>query len=133
MRKRLQTDRRSRLKAGFALGLVALALAACASASTPPATDAEKSSAEETYVSCLKRSALSIDDGRGDVASIASEILPLCSSQFAQYQETFGRGLKPEARQAFDATLVEYERDTAEAAVLDERRAKRAPSGQQSN
>ena len=133
MRKRSTTERRKLLEAVVAGGLIAFALASCNTASTPPATDREKQVAEEDYVACLKKSALSIDDGRLDAGSLSREILPLCAEQFERYRETYGRGLKPEARQAFDAKLMEYEHETAEAAVLAERAQRRPPAGQPAN
>ena len=124
---------RLRVPIGVACGFISCLVAACASSSTPPATDEEKRQVEESYVSCLRNSARIVDDGKIDAGSVADEIEPLCASQFTAYQVTFGRGLKPEARRIFDVKIVEYERETATAAVLEERAARRAQPGQPSN
>jgi len=118
---------------GAACGFIACFLAACASSTPPPATDQEKSQAEESYVSCLRNSARLVDIGNVDAASIAEEIEPLCAAQFSAYQETYGRGLDRKARRIFDAKSVEFERETAIAAVLQERAARRGQPGQPSN
>ncbi len=120
-------------RVGAAWGFIACLLAACASSSTPPATDQEKSQAEKSYISCLRDSARIVDDGNVDAASIAYEIEPLCVAQFSAYQEAYGRGLDPEARRRFDANTVEFERETATAAILQERAARRAQPSQPSN
>ena len=81
---------------------------------------------EESYVACLRNSARLVDNGKIDAGSIADEIEPLCANQFSAYAEIFGRGLKPDARHVFDAKIVEFERETTTAAVLEERAARRA-------
>ena len=122
-----------RARAGAACGVIVGLLAACASSTPPPATDQEKSQAEESYVSCLRNSARLVDNGNVDAASIAEEREPLCAAQFSAYQETYGRGLDGEARRIFDAKSVEFERETAIAAVLQARAARRAQPSQPSN
>ncbi|MGO8869781.1 MAG: hypothetical protein ACLQME_25105 [Alphaproteobacteria bacterium] len=121
-----------RARVGAACGVIACLLAACAS-STPPATDQEKSQAEESYVSCLRNSARIVDDGNIDATSIAEEIEPLCAAQFSAYEETYGRGLDRKARRIFDAKSAEFERESAIAAILQERAARRAQPSQPSN
>jgi hypothetical protein len=120
-------------RVGAACGFIACLLAACASSTPPPATDQEKRQAEESYVSCLRNSARIVDYGNVDAGSIAEEIEPLCAAQFSAYEETYGRGLDREARRIFDAKTVEFERETATAAVLQERAARRAQPSQPSN
>ena len=116
-----------------ACGVISCFLAACASSTPPPATDQEKRQAEESYVSCLRNSARIVDNGNVDAASIAEEIEPLCAAQFSAYEETYGRGLDRKARRIFDAKSVEFERETAIAAVLQERAARRGQPSQPSN
>jgi len=122
-----------RARVGAACGFILCFFAACASSTPPPATDQEKSQAEESYVSCLRNSARLVDNGNVDATSIAQEIEPLCAAQFSAYEETYGRGLDREARRIFDAKSVEFERETAIAAVLQERAARRAQPSQPSN
>ncbi len=131
----VSAGRRFHLRARLcaACGFIACLLAACASSTPPPATDQEKRQAEESYVSCLRNSARIVDDGNIDATSIAEEIEPLCAAQFSAYEETYGRGLDRKARRIFDAKSAEFERETAIAAVLQARAARRGQPGQPSN
>lgn len=127
--------------------LIATWLGGCATAQLPPpATEEEKTAAGEAFTSCLNNAAHKLDDGVSDAATIGMDgvkqdvrsndnhlwpgpakmivahygmaIALMCSTEYARYRETFGRGMHPQARSLFYQKADRHQLEAATRAVL---------------
>ena len=78
--------------------------------------------AMRAYLGCLVRSAAQIDDQQSDAGTIATAIMSMCTSEFANSTEVFSRGMNPAARQLFYDKAKVSEVGTATTVVLKGRR-----------
>ena len=95
-----------------------LALAACGSATPPPASTAEMDAVTTALSNCLGQAAERLDDGKSDAATIALAMQPMCATQFSQFEEANGRTLNPAAYNLYLAKVRPHRLEVATGIVL---------------
>jgi hypothetical protein len=89
-----------------------------------PATDAEKDAALQAYVTCLKRAARQLDDGKSDAATVALAIQSRCAVEFDYSLDVFGQGMPLDAQVNFRQQSRERQLEISTQVVLTERAAR---------
>ena len=85
--------------------------------------------AQQDYANCLHRGAVDLDDGTA-TASVARAVRSYCIPEYQRLVGLQSQNMKPEAKETFRQEAHAREVEEATAAVLQERRERKAP-GQQ--
>jgi uncharacterized protein YukE len=122
----------SNILARFALAsAIPLALVTCASKPAPASYQAaqqELKRAQQDYASCLHRAATDLDDGKSATDSVARAVRSYCIPEYEHVIDLQSSDMKPEAKEEFRRKTHASEVEESIAAVLEERRDRKAPS-----
>jgi hypothetical protein len=99
-------------------------LAACDPPSQFPKEVQAKVDANAMYTACLTRAARSADDGKSEQADVVSKIIPMCASEFLEYQKVNVEGVDSAERKRIEMAAEEEQLLFARTAVFEERRAR---------